>query len=125
MSNWSRDLYGLKTLSEVSASATINAGSLTLDLSTAGIFYVNLNANITTLTISSVPSIGASTFTLILTGDGTLRTITWPSKINWPDSTTPTLTTANGYSDIFSFMTLNGGSVWYGFIGGQIYASNT
>ena len=119
MSNWSRDSYGVKNLSEVSASASISAGTLTLDLSTAGIFYVNLNANITTLTISNTQSIGSSAFTLILFPDGTPRTVTWGASILWPGGTAPTLTSTNGKEDVFSFVTLDGGTTWLGFNGGQ------
>lgn len=119
MSNWSRDSYGVKNLSEVSASASISAGTLTLDLSTAGIFYVSLNANITTLTISNTQTIGASAFTLIFTADGTPRSVTWGSSIFWPSGTAPTLTSTNGKEDVFSFLTLDGGTTWNGFVGGQ------
>lgn len=119
MSNWSRTLNGLQTFTEVSASATISAGTLTLDLSTAGVFYVNLNASITTLTISNAQSIGSSAFTIVFTADGTARTVTWGGSILWPGGTAPTLTSTNGKRDIFSFITLNGGTNWYGFVGGQ------
>ena len=119
MSNWSRSLAGVQTLSEVSASASISAGTLTLDLSTAGIFYVNLNANITTLTISNTQSIGASAFTLIFTADGTPRSVTWGASILWPGGFGPTLTSTNGKEDIFSFVTIDGGTTWNGFVGGQ------
>lgn len=119
MSNWSRSLNGVQTLSEVSASATISAGSLTLDLSTAGIFYVNLNAAVTTLTISNTQTIGASAFTLVFTADGTPRTVAWGGSILWPGGTAPTLTSTNGKEDVFSFMTLDGGTTWMGFTGGQ------
>ena len=119
MSNWSRSLAGVQTLSEVSASAAISAGTLTLDLSNAGIFYVNLNANITTLTISNTQSIGASAFTLIFTADGTPRSVTWGGSIIWPGGLAPTLTATNGRDDIFSFVTLDAGTTWFAFVGGQ------
>lgn len=119
MSNWSRDSYGVKNLSEVSASAAISSGTLTLDLSTAGIFYVNLTENITTLTISNTQTPGASAFTLVFTADGTARTVTWGASIYWPSATAPTLTSTNGKEDVFSFVTLDGGTTWLGFNGGQ------
>lgn len=119
MSNWSRDSYGVKNLSEVSASAAISDGTLALDLSTAGVFYVSLNAAITTLTISNTQTAGSSAFTLIFTADGTPRTVTWGASILWPSATAPTLTSVVNKQDIFSFITLNGGTSWYGFVGGQ------
>ena len=119
MSNWSQDLRGVKNLSEVSASASISDGTLTLDLSTAGVFYVSLNAALTTLTISNTQSPGATSFTLVFTADGTPRTVTWGGSILWPSGTAPTLTSTNGKEDVFSFMTLDGGTTWMGFTGGQ------
>lgn len=119
MSNWSQDLRGVKNLSEVSASAAISSGTLTLDLSTAGVFYVNLNEAVTTLTISNTQTIGSSAFTLIFTADGTARAVTWGGSILWPSATAPTLTSTNGKKDVFSFLTLDGGTNWYGFTGAQ------
>jgi hypothetical protein len=121
MSNWSRDLLGVDSLSEVSASATISAGSLTLDLNTAGVFYVALNADITTLTISNTQSVGSSAFTLIFTADGTPRAVTWGAAVTWSGGTAPTLTSTSGKQDVFTFLTLNGGTNWLGFTGGQNY----
>ena len=119
MSNWSQDLRGVKNLSEVSASVSISSGTLTLDLSTAGVFYVNLNASITTLTISNVQSVGSSAFTLIFTADGTPRSVTWGGSILWPAGSSPVLTSTNSKKDVFSFVTLDGGTNWHGFVGGQ------
>ena len=63
---------------EAYSNVSISTNTLTLNLSTAGIFNVTLNANITTLTLSSYPSGAgqAASFILMLTGDGTARTIT-------------------------------------------------
>jgi hypothetical protein len=119
MSNWSRDSYGVRNLSEVSASAAISAGTLTLDLSAAGVFYVNLNSSITTLTISNTQTVGSSAFTLIFTADGTPRSVTWGGSILWPAGASPLLTSTNGKKDVFSFVTLDGGTNWHGFVGGQ------
>lgn len=119
MSNWSRDLYGVAKLTEVSSSASISSNTLTLDLSKGTVFYASLNADINTLTISNPLTPGASSFTLILTADGTQRVITWPGSVSWNNSLTPTPSSTNGVRDVFSFMTLNGGTNWYGFISGQ------
>ena len=119
MSNWSRSVAGVQTLTELSGSAAISLGVLTLDLSTATTFYVNLNANITTLTLSNAQTPAASAFTLIFTADGTPRIVTWGGSIVWPGGTAPTLTSTNGKVDVFSFVTINGGTTWYGFTGGQ------
>lgn len=119
MSNWSRSLNGVQTFSEVSASVSISGGTLTLDLGTADIFYVNLNADISNITVSNTQTIGASAFTLIFTADGTPRIITWPINFLWPGGFSPTLTSTTGKEDIFSFVTMDAGTTWYSFVGGQ------
>jgi len=102
----------------------INAknSTLTLDLSLSQVFSVSLNNAITTLTISNVPDNGnanAVGFTLILVADGTARSVTWPANVKWPANTPPTLTSTNAKADIFSFISTDGGSNWYAFVGGQ------
>jgi hypothetical protein len=105
---------------EVSTTATISAGVLTLNLNTATVFNVSLNANITTLTLTNVQASGrSSSFVLVFTADGTARSVTWPASFNWPGGTAPTLTATNGKEDVFTFFTTNGGTVWQAFISGQ------
>ena len=110
----------LRYYNEVLASPAITANVLTLDLSTAQMFTVSLNANITTFTISNTPvtanrSIG---FTLIFTADGTARTVTWGAAVKWANNDPPALTSTNAKKDILSFVSPDGGTTWYGFIGG-------
>lgn len=51
---------------------------------------------------------------LALTQDGTgSRTVTWPSGIRWEGGTPPTLSTAAGATDVFTFVLLSGGG-WLG-----------
>jgi len=114
------DKSSIKNYKEIYSSPTISTGTLTLDLSNGNVFNVSLNANITTLTISNSPtSTFAGNFTLIFTADGTARTVTWPASVKWPGATAPTLTSTNGKVDVFGFVTKDGGTTWYGFVGGQ------
>ena len=57
-------------------------------------------------------------FSLILTADGTARTITWPASVKWTNNDPPALTSANAKKDILSFVSTDAGTTWYGFIGG-------
>lgn len=99
---------------------TISAGTLTLNLNTATVFDVALNANITTLTISNVQSSGrTSSFIIIFTADGTARSVTWPASFLWPSGTAPTITSTNGKKDVFTVFTVDGGTTWQAFISGQ------
>ena len=99
---------------------TISAGTLTLNLNTATVFDVALNANITTLTISNIQSSGrTSSFIIIFTADGTARSVTWPASFLWPSGSAPTITSTNGKKDVFTVFTVDGGTTWQAFISGQ------
>ena len=107
-------------LKETKTAPSISSGTLTLDCSAGNVFAVSLNANITTLSFSNVPSTGtAYGLTLALTADGTARTVTWGSAVKWPGGTAPTLTSTNAKVDTFVLTTWDGGTTWYAFTGGQ------
>lgn len=109
----------IRDYSETSSSPTISAGTLTLNLETSNIFTVSLNAAFT-LAITNPPASGSGgAFTLILTADGTARSITWGSAVKWPGGTPPTLTSTLNKVDIFTFVTTDAGASWYGFNSGQ------
>lgn len=119
MSNWSRTLLGVQTLSEITQSPAINSSTLSIDLSLGTTFEVTMNASVTSFQISNTPTNAAGSFNLILTGDGTSRAFAWGSAVTWSGGSPPTLTATNGKKDIFSFITLNNGTNWYAFVGGQ------
>jgi hypothetical protein len=69
-----------------------------------------------TLTFTNPPATGsAGSFTLIVT-NGASATLTWPTSVDWAGGTAPTLT-ASGI-DILTFTTIDGGTIWYGFLAG-------
>lgn len=106
---------------ETKTAPTISTGTLTLDCSAGNVFVVALDANITTLAFSNVPATGNSySLTLVLTADGTPRTVTWGASVaKWPGGTAPTLTSTNAKSDFFVLTTWDGGTTWYPTIAGQ------
>jgi hypothetical protein len=107
---------------------TISGGTLTLNLNTATVFDVTLNANITTLTLANIQSSGlTSSFVLVFTADGTARTVVWPVSFRWSSGgscgggggSAPTLSSENGKKDVFVFFTTDGGTNWQAFVSGQ------
>src|SRR5262245_50769491 len=111
--------WGTFVPGEGTRSASISSNTLTLDLRQAAHFQVPLGANITTFTVSNVPTNVAAAVTVTFTADGTLRTITWPTGTVWGAGIAPTMTSTNNKRDIITLYTTNGGSVWFGFINGQ------
>lgn len=106
-------------LKETKTAPTISTNTLTLDCSTGNVFNVSLNANVTTLSFSNVPSTGTAyglTLSLSITGS---FTVTWPASVKWPGGTAPTLTTTSGKTDTFVLFTYDGGTTWFAFTAGQ------
>jgi hypothetical protein len=117
---WSTDLLGVDRISEVTSSTAISASILLINLTGSNVFSLSLNSAITTFSISNAPS-GSSAFSLIFTADGTARSVTWGTAVTWSGGTAPTLTSTANKRDVFTFLTLNGGTNWLGFTGGQNY----
>ena len=110
----------ITSLIETKTAPAISSGTLTLNCSLGNVFAVSLNAAITTLTISNIPTTGnAFGITLAFTCDGTARAVTWPAAVKWSGGTAPTLTSTNAKVDIFVLTTWDGGTTWYAMIGGQ------
>ena len=75
----------------------------------------------TTFTFTGAPSSGqVGTFSLIVTAGGT-HTLTWPASVDWAGGTAPDAP-ASGEKDIYTFMTVDGGTTWYGFLAGDAMA---
>ena len=73
-----------------------------------------------TFTFSSPSAAGTScAFTLKWIQDSTDRTATWPASVDWAAATAPTLTSGSAKVDVFTFFTVDGGTIWYGFVAGQ------
>jgi hypothetical protein len=84
-----------------------------VDCSTGNVFWKVLSAN-TTFTFSNAPSTGKGyEFKFILTQDSTLRTITWPASVDWDGGSAPSVPAA-GNVMIITFLTIDGGTTWYG-----------
>ena len=120
----------LQWYNEPSAAVAINSGTLTLDLSVAQVFTVALTSSITNFVVTNysttIPNrtIG---FTLILQMNTPSSTVNWgTANVRWAGGVAPTLTPGSvGVQkvDVFSFVTVDNGVSWLGFIGGQNFAS--
>jgi hypothetical protein len=87
----------------------------TIDLTLGNVFTATLTGNCTfTLSNSNANSNRASSFTLILTNDGTAgRTVAWSGgTFRYPGGAVTRTTTANA-TDIWFFFTPNNGTTWY------------
>jgi hypothetical protein len=108
---------------EIHTNVNISSGILSIDLNQGNVFLINLDQNVNTLNILNVPNLDniVVAFTMVITTSGSNRTISWPSSIKWPANTAPVITIFTNKKDFFSFVTINKGVNWFGFIGGQNY----
>ena len=91
-----------------------------VDCTVGDAFTLSTSGN-TTFTFSSAPTSGLSfAFTLKITAGGT-HTLTWPASVDWAGGTAPDAP-ASGETDMYVFMTTDGGTNWYGFLAGDALA---
>lgn len=99
---------------------TITLGVLTIDLSAGNFFYVSLNANITTFTITNAPASGlGANFRIWFVADGTLRTIAFGSDVALPSAATYIPTSTSGRIDEVTFTKRVGTTKYLAAITGQ------
>lgn len=91
------------------------AATTTIDFSLGGVILLNQAVNITTLDLTGAPTDGScATLTIhrVKDSSGTARTIAWPSSVQWPGGTAPTLTaTASGH-DVIAMQCYDGTNWW-------------
>lgn len=107
-------------ISETFSTVTSSSNATTLDLTTSSNFEHTLTEN-TTFTFSNPAVSGkATSFTLKIVQDASASgyTVTWPSSVDWPSATAPTLTATASAVDLFVFYTNDGGTTWYGLTAG-------
>jgi len=92
--------------------------AITLDLTNGTVQIITLTGNC----VYTFPTpVAGKSFTLIHLQDATgSRTVTWPSTVDWPSATAPTLTATALRGDKFVFTAISGTS-WLGSVAGQNY----
>ena len=101
----------LKDYGETKVAMAAHAVDLTL-----GNVQTYTLSGVQTLTFTNPAASGtACSFTLIITNGGSAA-LTFPSIVDWPAATAPTLT-ASGV-DVLTFTTCDGGTIWYGIASG-------
>ena len=110
------DEFRATSYNETAVSVSSSSGDATLNCESGNFFYITLSEN-TTFIFSNPPQSGeAFGFVLKLTQGGSAHSITWPSSVDWGDGTTPNAP-GTGEINMYSFVTHDGGTNWYGFLG--------
>jgi len=109
---------------ETYAAVTSSSNATTVNCHNGNSFSHVLTEN-TTFTFSNPPATGTSfTFSIEIIQDASASgfAVTWPSSVDWPAATAPTLTATASATDIFVFTTRDAGTTFYGFTAGQALA---
>ena len=102
-----------------SYNASSGNGSVTLDLTNGNVFQHTASGGNVTFVFSNPPASGkAGSLTLKWIQDSSDRTITWPGSVDWAGGSAPSVTSGSGKVDIYTFFTVDGGTIWYGFQAG-------
>jgi len=100
----------------VNAIGGTGGGTQDIDITAGNVVTATVDTSANTFTFSNPSATGVScSFTLILTNGGS-QTVAWPGTVDWAAATAPTLTTSG--VDVLTFMTIDAGTIWYGFAGG-------
>lgn len=98
-------------------------GTLTLDLKQGNTFPVSVTGNITSITITNVPTDSVS-ISLFMTMGGTgSYSVTWNingTVVKWANGAPAVLTSTVGKTDVVCLTKV--GAIWYGFSGGQNFS---
>ena len=108
-------------ITEEFTAVTSTSNATTVNSHDGTTFSHTLTEN-TTFTFSNPATSGKSSgFALKIVQDASASgfTVTWPSAVDWPGGTAPTLTSTANAVDQFVFYTHDGGTTWYGFVAGQ------
>ena len=99
------------------------AATVDIDVTTGNVFTLTPDQN-TTFTFSNPSPTGKScAFTLVWTQDSSDRTIAWPGEVDWAGGSEPDVTSGSAKIDVYTFFTLDEGTIWYGFQAGADMAT--
>ena len=108
--------YFIDIAETVNAIGGTGGGTQDIDITAGNVVTATVDTSENTFTFSDPSATGRScSFTLILTNGGS-QDVNWPASVDWAGGTEPTLTSSG--VDIFTFTTVDAGTIWYGFTGG-------
>jgi hypothetical protein len=104
----------------VNAIGSTGGGTQDIDLALGNVVTLTVDTSANTFTFSNPSATGkACSFTAIITNGGS-QTVNFPASVDWAGGAAPTLT-ASGV-DVLTFVTVDAGTIWYGFTAGLAMA---
>ena len=109
----------IKDYAETKTAPESDTNVLTLDIVNGNVFSTLLDENVTTLNFSNPSATGkACSFTWIMTQHSTAVTVAWPGSVAWDSGTAPTISEDDAVY-VFTFLTVDAGTSWLGFLAGS------
>lgn len=107
--------------SEVVLAQQINGNQIIIDLAKSNIFEMTLTQSVVSMVLHNLPPVNqAHSVTLIVAQDETGGwNFTWPEAVMWPGGLPPNVSKEPNAKDIYALITTNGGTSWFGFVGGK------
>ena len=121
----------LKSYYEIAKNVVSVGGEVTLNLSEAQSFLLTTSEDITSFTLTGAASNSTTAFTVKILQGGTARGVGidtfrslggTPVPVYWPGGSVPVVTPTAAKTDIYSFMTFDGGASLFGVVGGQNFS---
>jgi hypothetical protein len=109
--------FKANSYNETYSAVTSTTNATTVNCETGNTFMHTLTEN-TTFTFSNPPATGTAytmTVEIIQDAGASGYIVTWPTSVDFPAATAPTLTATASAVDVFVFTTRDGGTNWYGF----------
>ena len=113
-----------KSYNETYLAVTSSAAATSVDCE-AGNMFMHTLTEATTFTFSNPPVSGIGyimSLEIIQDASASTFAVTWPTSVDWPTATAPTISATANAVDVFVFSTRDGGTTWYGFTAGQAIA---
>ena len=108
-----------ETMVSKSVANDYGGGVVNIELKNGNIYKIVLDGNINDVNISNNPTaLQAGSFTLVLVGDGTSRTVMWGTEITWANGA-PSVVSGSGYVDVYAFISFNTGTEYLGLVVSQ------
>ena len=120
-----------KTYHEIAKNVVSDSGEVVLNLSEAQSFLLTTSEDISSFTLTGATSNSTTAFTLKILQGGTARGVGidtfrssggTPIPVYWPGGSVPVVTPTAAKTDIYSFMTFDGGASLFGVVGGQNFS---
>lgn len=108
----------LKDYAEKLTTVAAAGATETLDIENGNAFDITLDQACTLTFSNPIASGNMASFTLLLRQNGTGGyATTWPASVDWGDGSAPTLVTTASSVTLLGFITVDGGTIWHGFVG--------